>query len=130
MPVQYVRWLGDFVTGDFGNFYTVSGSRPVGDRISDALPVSFQLLLYAQVLALLIAIPLGVLAAYRAGTKVDKATSSLAFAMLALPTFVLALVLASYIGVKHALVPPGGSVPSGEDFFEHARRVILRATAR
>src|SRR3546814_9267381 len=97
IPVQYVRWLGDFVTGDFGNFYTVSGSRPVGDPISDALPVSFQLLLYAQVLALLIAIPLGVLAAYRAGTKVDKATSSLAFAMLALPNFVLALVLAYYI---------------------------------
>ncbi|HEY9555101.1 MAG TPA: ABC transporter permease [Acidimicrobiales bacterium] len=125
IPVQYVRWLGDFVTGDFGNFYTVSGSRPVGDRISDALPVSFQLLLYAQVLALLIAIPLGVLAAYRAGTKVDKATSSLAFAMLALPNFVLALVLAYYIGVKSDLVPPGGYVPFGEDFFEHARRMIL-----
>src|SRR3546814_3846922 len=45
--------------------------------------------------------------------------------MLALPNFVLALVLAYYIGVKTDLVPPGGYVPFGEDFFEHARRMIL-----
>src|SRR3546814_11272189 len=90
IPVQYVRWLGDFVTGDFGNFYTVSGSRPVGDRISDALPVSFQLLLYAQVLALLIAIPLDVPAAYRSGTNIAKATSTTTLPLPALPNLVLA----------------------------------------
>src|SRR3546814_16098533 len=56
IPVQYVRWLGDFVTGAFGHFYPVSGSRPFGDRISTPLPVSFPLLLSAQVLASMIPI--------------------------------------------------------------------------
>lgn len=129
IPVQYVSWLGDFVTGDFGNYYTVTGTRPVADRISDALPVSIQLLVYAQVLALVIAIPLGVLAAYRAGTRTDKVVSSLAFAMLALPNFVLALFLAYYIGVKTDLVPPGGYVAFGDDMGEHLRRMVLPATS-
>ncbi|MET0728782.1 MAG: ABC transporter permease [Acidimicrobiales bacterium] len=125
LPARYVSWLGDFVSGDLGSYYTVSGSRPVADRISDALPVSILLLLYAQTLALLIAIPLGVIAAYRAGTRFDKAASGVAFAMLALPNFVLALALAYYVGVKTDLVPPGGYVPFGEDVVEHFRRMIL-----
>lgn len=127
LPARYVAWLGDFVTGDFGNYYSVSGTRPVSDQISNALPASLLLLLYAQVLALVIAIPLGVLAAYRAGTRTDKVTSGAAFAMLALPNFVLALVLAYYIGVKTDLVPPGGYVPFGEDVGEHLKRMVLPA---
>jgi peptide/nickel transport system permease protein len=126
---RYLDWVTDFAQGDFGNYYSVSGVRPVSDQISNALPVSLLLLLYAQVLALVIAIPLGVLAAYRAGTRTDKITSSAAFAMLAVPNFVLALVLAYYIGVKADLVPPGGYVPFGEDIGEHLKRMVLPATS-
>src|SRR5687767_5362093 len=55
---RYVAWLSDFVSGDFGNYYTSSGKgESVGTRIREALPVSLQLLLYAQVLALVVAIP-------------------------------------------------------------------------
>lgn len=129
LHVRYVQWLGDLVTGDFGNYYTVSGSRPVGDRIADALPASLLLLVYAQVLALVVAIPLGVLAAYRAGTRTDRISSSVAFGMLALPNFVLALVLAYYIGVQTELLPPGGYVPFGEDPVEHLKRMVLPATS-
>lgn len=129
LPAQYVGWLGDFVQGDFGNYYTVSGVRPVADQISNALPVSLQLLIYAQLIALVGAIPLGVLAAYRAGTRLDKVINSSAFAMLALPNFVLAFFLAYYIGVRTSLAPPGGYVAFGEDPGEHLRRMILPATA-
>ena len=58
--VQYGRWVGNFVTGDLGNYYSVTGGRPVMDRVRDALPVSLQLMVEAQVLALIIAIPSGV----------------------------------------------------------------------
>jgi peptide/nickel transport system permease protein len=126
-PSQYASWLGDFVRGDFGNYYTVSGTRPVGDRISTALPTSLQLLLYAQVLSLAVAIPMGVAAAYRAGTRVDKVANSSAFAMLALPNFVLAFVLAYYIGVRTGLAPPSGYVNFGTDPVEHIRRMALPA---
>lgn len=125
LPQRYVRWLGGFVRGDLGDYYTVSGSRPVADRVGDSLPVSLQLLLYAQVLALLIAIPLGVLTAARAGTRVDKAVNSVAFALLALPSFVVALVLAYYVGVHTDLAPPSGYAPFGEGAGEHVRRMVL-----
>ena len=55
-------------------------------------------MVYAQVLALVIAIPLGVLTAYRAGSKLDKAANTGAFALLAIPNFVLGLGLAYYLG--------------------------------
>ena len=57
-------------------------------------------MLYAQIIALVVAIPLGVLTAYRAGTKTDRAINAGAFALLALPSFVLALALAYFVGVK------------------------------
>ena len=62
----------DFITGDengehFGEYFRVSGRDPVSERLADALPVSLQLMVYAQVLALVVAIPLGVFTAYRAG---------------------------------------------------------------
>ena len=69
---RYAEWLGGLVHGDLGNYYTVSSKRPVADRVKDALPISLSLMVYAQVLALLIAIPLGVLTAYRQETFFDR----------------------------------------------------------
>ena len=57
-------------------------------------------MLYAQLMALVVAIPLGVFTAYRVGTKSDRAINTGAFALLALPSFVLALALAYWVGVK------------------------------
>src|SRR3546814_757247 len=74
LPVRYVSWLGDFVTGDLGNYYRQSITEPVADRVSQAAPVSLLLMLYAQVLALVIAIPLGVFTAQR---RSEKHTSEL-----------------------------------------------------
>jgi peptide/nickel transport system permease protein len=95
---QYGSWLGDLVQGDFGTDY--QSNTAVSDKLSAALPVSIQLMLYAQILALAVAIPLGVLTAYRANSKTDKAINAGAFALLALPSFVLALALAYLVGVK------------------------------
>jgi peptide/nickel transport system permease protein len=124
-PVRYAHWLGDFVTGDFGDYYRVSSEDPVGDRVKDALPVSLLLMIYAQVLALAIAIPLGVMTAYRAGSRVDRAANTGAFALLALPNFVLGLGLAYYVGAWLKWLPPSGYVPFGDDPVEHFRRMIL-----
>jgi peptide/nickel transport system permease protein len=95
---QYGSWLGNIAQGDFGKDYQSNTS--VADKLSAALPVSLQLMLYAQILALAVAIPLGVLTAYKVNTKTDKAINAGAFALLALPSFVLALALAYLVGVK------------------------------
>ena len=105
VPVRYVKWLGDFLQGDLGNYYQPSGKRPVGPDVKSAIPVSLLLMLYAQVLSLLIAIPLGVFSAFRAGSKLDSAINTTAFGMIAIPNFALALVLAYYVGVRLQWVP-------------------------
>jgi peptide/nickel transport system permease protein len=127
LPVQYARWISGFVTGDLGGYYSVTGERPVMDRVSDSLPVSLQLMVYAQVLALVVAIPAGVITAYKAGTKGDRAANATAFGMLAIPNFALALVLAYYVGVQLELLPVSGYVKPSEDFIEHLRRMALPA---
>jgi peptide/nickel transport system permease protein len=126
---QYGRWIGDFVTGDLGGYYSVTGERPVMDRVRDSLPVSLQLMVYAQVLALVIAIPAGVITAYKAGTRADKAANATAFGMLAIPNFALALVLAYYVGVEFGWLPVSGYVKPSEDVVEHIRRMILPTVA-
>lgn len=129
LPVRYVSWLGDFVTGDLGNYYRQSITEPVADRVGQAAPVSLQLMLYAQVLALIIAIPLGVLTAQRAGSFFDKFTNTTAFGILAVPNFVLALVLSYVVGVELGWLPPQGYVRIGNDVGNHIRSMILPAVS-
>ena len=127
--VQYGRWIGDFVTGDLGGYYSVTGERPVMDRVRDSLPVSLQLMVYAQVLALIIAIPAGVFTAYRAGSRSDKVANATAFGMLAIPNFALALVLAYYVGVEFGWLPVSGYAKPSEDLVEHVRRMVMPTIA-
>jgi len=98
---QYKNWLTKFVQGDFGKTYTGTGNNvtgvPVSDGIWKRLPVSLELMLYAQILALAIAIPLGVLTAYRNGSAFDRFSNIIAFAMLAMPAFLAALLLVIYV---------------------------------
>jgi peptide/nickel transport system permease protein len=109
---QYGSWLANLAQGDFGKDY--QSNTPVSDKLATALPVSLQLMLYAQLLALAVAIPLGVLTAYKANTKTDKAINAGAFAFLALPSFVLALALAYLVGVKwQPDIPFLGQISSG-----------------
>jgi peptide/nickel transport system permease protein len=125
--VQYGRWMGDFMTGDLGGYYSVTGERPVMDRVREALPVSLQLMVEAQVLALIFAIPLGVYSAYRAGSRFDRTTSATLFGLLALPNFALALMLAYYVGVELGWLPVSGYVAPADDLLEHIRRMALPA---
>jgi peptide/nickel transport system permease protein len=127
--VQYGRWVGNFVTGDLGNYYSVTGGRPVMDRVRDALPVSLQLMLEAQILALVVAIPLGVFTAYRAGSRFDKSANATAFGLLAIPNFAVALVLAYYVGVRFGWLPVSGYVKPSDDLVEHLRRMAMPAIA-
>jgi peptide/nickel transport system permease protein len=125
--VQYAKWLGDFVTGDFGSFYRQGNVTPVLDRVRETAPKSLQLMLYAQVIALTLAIPLGIVTARRAGSVIDKATNTVAFALLSTPNFVLGLVLAYFIGVELEWLPPQGYVHPSENFVDHLRSMVLPA---
>jgi peptide/nickel transport system permease protein len=125
--VQYGRWLGDFVTGDLGSFYRQGNVTPVVDRLQDTAPTTIQLILYAQIIALGLAVPIGIFTARHAGSWIDKTTNTVAFGLLAMPAFVLALVLAYFVGVELGWLPPQGYTPFSENPGEHFKSMALPA---
>jgi peptide/nickel transport system permease protein len=127
---QYRDWLTNFVQGDLGNFYEARDSvRPVSDQVRKELGVSLQLVFYAQFLALAIAIPVGVFAAYKAGTWLDKILNAGAFGLIAVPSFVFAFLLIFYLAVQAGWFPTQQYVAFGTDPGEHFRHMFLPALA-
>ena len=91
LPIRYVKWAGDALQGDFGQSY-VRG-RPVWDLMQEPLKRTLALVIYSQLLAILLAIPAGIVAAWRANTWIDRGVSTTAIGLLAVPNYVLAIVL-------------------------------------
>ncbi len=120
---QYTTWLRGLARGDFGKTYP--SRTPVFETLRSAAPVTLQLILYAQILALLVAIPAGVLSAYRAGSWLDRFLSTASFALLSVPSFVLGLYLAYFVGARLQWLPAGRYVPFGTDPIEHFRSMAL-----
>ncbi len=126
----YLGWLWDFVRGDFGPIiYPGAGEAPVSERVARALPISLLVVLYVQVVALLVAIPLGIFTAYRAGSKGEKAVSYSLFTVSAIPNFIFALLLAAFFGVTLGWLPPLGYVPLAEGAVGHFRTMVLPVMA-
>ncbi len=121
----YLQWLGNFVQGDFGKIYFSGGTEEVSDHLKQAMPRSLLLMVYTQILALVIAIPLGVISAYRAGRRADKIISNSLFALSSVPNFAIALLLIIFIGVKLAWLPTLGYVPIAEGFGEHLKHMVM-----
>ena len=121
----YLQWLGNFVQGDFGKIYFSGGTEEVSDHLKQAMPRSLLLMVYTQILALVIAVPLGVLSAYRAGRRADKVISNSLFALSSVPNFAIALLLIIFVGVKFAWLPTLGYVPIAEGFGEHLKHMIM-----
>jgi peptide/nickel transport system permease protein len=118
LPQQYWDWISSFVTGDLGNEYTVSSTIPVSDAVGDALPPTVQLILYSQLISLALALPVGVISAYRQSGWFDKTANVTAFGALSLPNFAIGLLLAYWVGVRlnpylpeFINIPPQGYTP-------------------
>lgn len=122
----YWHWLSDFIRGNFGYIIFPGGGRePVSNRLATALPISLRLVVYVQIVALLVSIPLGIFTAYRAGRRSDRAISYSLFAAASIPNFVFGLLLAIFVGVKLGWLPPLGYVPPSESISEHIKTMIL-----
>ena len=89
---RYASWLGDAVTGDLGNQLT-NQAFTVVERIQQTFPVTLEIALLSMVIALLVSIPLGIFAALYQGRIFDRFSSGTAFAAIALPSFLLGLLL-------------------------------------
>lgn len=98
---RWGHWIGDAVNGDLGP--SAGTGRPVGTLIADRAPISIAIVIYAQILALAIAVPLGVLAAHKQGSIFDRVANVTAFGLLAMPNYVIALLLIVIFPVKLGL---------------------------
>jgi peptide/nickel transport system permease protein len=137
MHTRYLLWLSDAVRGDLGR--SAIQGREVADVIASATPVSLQLMLYAQLLALVIAVPTGVHAAYKANRAGDRISSTMALAALSIPNFVLAVVLILFFalgGISMGntslgteVLPAARYVPFGQDPVDHFRHMALPTIA-
>ncbi|MGO4394298.1 ABC transporter permease [Variovorax sp. M-6] len=123
MHMRFLGWLGNALQGDLGTS-PLSG-EPVTAAIAHRLPVSIQLMIFAQVIALMIALPLGIWAGYRAGSPIDRWLSGGAFAVLAVPHFVLGLLLILLFAIWLRWFPATGYVPFGTDPLGGIRSLAL-----
>lgn len=117
LQVRYVRWMKNAVKGDFGNSYSMKMpvSRVIGQRAAN----TFWLSLLTFVLMYAIAIPLGIAAGRRAGSRLDQAINLYNFITLSIPGFVMYLVTLVIFGYKLKWFPTGGTVALGATGFKY-----------
>lgn len=106
IPVQFLSYVGHLARGDLGN--SLWQRRPAVDIVLEALPRTLELVVAAIALAVILAIPLGVLAALRPGRALDRAAVVLSLAGLSIPQFWLALLLILVFAVQLRIFPTAG----------------------
>jgi peptide/nickel transport system permease protein len=107
LPVQYLDWAGKALGGDFGQSFFLK--EPVADLISSRFPITLTLGVSALAFALLLSIPLGVLAALRPNSWLDRLALTLSVFGQALPSFWFALMLIIVFGLKLRWLPVSGT---------------------
>ncbi len=105
LPERYVLWLGDFTSGDFGVQFSMDGQPPVADLLKERIPRSVMLLVMAQAMAALIAIPWALRAAAKSNSVFDKSSTMVTFLIIALPSFALGVVLKYFLAIKMGIFP-------------------------
>lgn len=124
---RYITWLGGILQGDFGRSY--ANRLPVADIILQRAPVTIELILLSQLIALAVAIPLATVAAVKRGTAVDRGISSLVFLAVSVPSFVLAFVLIWVFAIKLGLYPANGFIPISAGLGQNLGSLLLPSLA-
>ena len=119
---QYLSWIGGVLRGDFGEDYV--SHVPLTELLGDRLPVTLELTILSMALALLIGVPLGVLAATRPG-RLRRLTNGFVIAGVSIPDFWLGIMLVLLFTATLGLLPPSGFVPFGEDPIGNLRYMAL-----
>lgn len=125
--MRYGRWLAGVFQGDLG--VSLLNHEPVWEAIRARLPVTLELLVLAQIFALLLAIPAGIFAAYRAETKSDHALGALAFGLVSIPSFAMAMLLILLFSLQLKWLPATGFTPLEDGVWLNMKGFILPAFA-
>jgi peptide/nickel transport system permease protein len=119
---QYLSWIGGVLRGDFGQDFV--SHVPLTQLLGERLPVTLELTVLSMALALVIGVPLGVIAATRPG-RLRRLTSGFVIAGVSIPDFWLGIMLVLLFTATLGLLPPSGFVPFGEDPIGNLRYMAL-----
>ncbi len=122
---QYLIWLSDCVQLDFG--YSLRSGMPISQQIFQKLPVSFELIFFAMLIALVIAVPLGMVAAVKRGSLLDQGIRLFSTGFLAMPAFCIGLLMIVVFSVILKQLPPGGYTDFFVDPAMNIRQLIMPA---
>lgn len=127
LPVRYLSWVSGVMTGDLGRSFLTN--QTVGSTILERAPVTLQLGVVAIGIALILAIPLGILSAYRQGGIVDRVITGGTFALLSIPNFMMAILLIYIFAVYLGWFPATGWTRLTADPVGSLRSTIMPAFA-
>jgi peptide/nickel transport system permease protein len=127
LPVQYANWLGNVLHGNLGR--SLADETPVSSEIQQRLPVTGELALASFIVAILIAIPSGIVSAVFRGRAVDYLATLFAFLGMSVPGFWLAMLMIILFAVKLGWLPSSGYVSFTHDPAANLRAMILPAIA-
>src|SRR6185503_7643493 len=125
IPVQYFYWIKGVFQGDLGESLRIK--QPVAELVLQKLPVTAQLAGMAIIIALTIGISMGVVSAVKKDTVWDYAANLIALWGLSTPNFWLGILLIFFFSMNLGILPPGGYVGPGEDFWGSMARMIMPA---
>lgn len=120
---QYVHWLGNVVRGDLGD--SLFMRQPVSQAIAEHVGPTLSLAILAQAIALLLAIPFGIIAAYKRGSITDITLRGISLIGMAVPSFLLGLFLMLLVGVRLQWLPVAGYEPLKDGLWNHLQYLIL-----
>lgn len=121
--VRYFGWLGNILRGNLGESYLTR--EPVITAIAERLPITIELILISQLIALALALPAGIYSAYRNNTFIDRIISGCGFATLSIPSFVMALLLIFLFALQLKWLPATGYIPLSEGIWQNLKTFLL-----
>lgn len=127
LPVQYLDWAGKALTGNLGK--SAVTHQTITRALRDRFPVTLQITLASFLVSLVIALPTGILAAYRRNSILDRVMTVFALGGVAMPSFWLGILLILVFAVQVHWFPPSGWVSLAQDPSQWLRHLVLPALA-
>jgi len=125
LPVQYLHWIGNVLRGNLGFSWRIR--EPVSQLVLEKLPVTLQLGVMAFLIAVVIGVPTGIIAAVKRNTVWDYLANAIGLAGLSTPNFWLGIMLILLVSVQLGWLPPSGYVPLTEDWRQSLATTIMPA---
>lgn len=124
---QYARWIGHAVQGNLGDSFFMR--QPVSEALAEHLGPTFSLAVLAEIVAVAVAVPLGIRAASRQGSLSDKALTGFSLFGITVPGFVLSMFTVLLFSVQLKWLPVSGYKPLSDGLWTHLKYLVLPAVS-